>query len=178
MTLVLALEVLKVISPPQPQTVALCSGCPWAIKNHLKEPDPFNSYTEPNVRRLWNEVRSGGFPQSCHMTDPTNPIHLAMGCPSDASMRECAGSLILVARELVLASRDDKLIDIRSARRYIRERPNGLTLDGLWYFAAQRGSFADIPLIGGPPLPEVDIYDERVALPAYLGLERCVPQKG
>ena len=73
----------------------MCPRCPWRIANHGKR-TPGGFYTKKNLQRLWSQVRRGLKPQSCHMTDPSHPDHVAAGAPLSAQVHECPGSVALV----------------------------------------------------------------------------------
>lgn len=142
-----------------------CSGCPWRTSNQgTRSPGGF--YTRSNLTRLWNQVRRGGKPQSCHMTDPSHPDHIAAGCKEGATARECPGSVLLVLRE-VAAMADDGVVDGVSVKRYLKERKRGLTKTGIAYWVMSRIQFGGVPFIGGPRMPEVE-EDEGVSLPGFL----------
>ena len=81
-----------------PGPLKLCPGCPWRRRNHGK-PTPGGFYRKDNLRRLWNQIRKGQGIQSCHLTDPGHPDHVAAGAAPTAQPRECAGSIALVHRE-------------------------------------------------------------------------------
>jgi len=84
-----------------------CVGCPWLTTNHGRKPDPDGWYTLANLKRLWGGLRTGDAPgMSCHPTDPRNPVSTEQAAaggkaaPEGAVTRECAGSVILMQREL------------------------------------------------------------------------------
>jgi len=106
------------------------------------------------------------------MTDPGHPDHVKAGCPEDAQMRECPGSIILVLRELsAMASMgarpDERRIDDQAVTTYLRTRKGGLTKSGILWWALQRMQLGGTPL-GGPKLTEVNEDDSDIDLPEYL----------
>ncbi len=115
-----------------------CPQCPWRTSNQGKK--HFGGfYRKANLTRLWNQIRRGnGGGQTCHMTDPSHPDHIKAGCPEDAQMRECPGSIILVMRELSAmasmgAAPGERHIDDQAVTTYLRTRKGGLTKTGvLW----------------------------------------------
>ena len=123
-------------SPPMPSP---CAQCPWRTANHGQR-HPHGFYRKANLRRLWNQIRGGGGLQSCHMTDTGHPDHVAAGAKGDRP-HECAGSLVLVQRELrryeALAAATDDLGE--ATRRYLDERRQaGLKKRGLLYWLVAR----------------------------------------
>ena len=140
-----------------------CEACPWRKENHGK-PHPGGFYTKTNLTRLWNQIRRGGLPQSCHRTDPRHPDHKA---PPNAKPQECPGSVILVLREIesMLVGR---LLDTPGIVAYHARRKKGLTKKGILYWAVSRITLGKVPFMGDTPLPPVDLQDKRIALPAYL----------
>jgi hypothetical protein len=144
-----------------------CVQCPWRAENQGKR--HFGGfYTKANLRRLWNEVRRGGAPQSCHMTDPGHPDHLRAGCKEGAEPRECPGSVLLVLREVGSMADGDGVVTEEGVRRYLATRRTGLTRSGLEYWLVSRIHLGGVPLVGGPALPDVE-EDDGVALPDFLG---------
>jgi hypothetical protein len=144
-----------------------CAQCPWRLANQGKR-HANGFYTKANLRRLWNQVRQGGAPQSCHLTDPTHPDHVANGCKPGSTPQECPGSIILIQREFARAANEKHEISNESVATYLRWRKRGITKKGFLYWALQRMQFANVPIMGGKPLPKVDIKDETVGLPEYL----------
>lgn len=142
-----------------------CASCPWRTENQGKR-SPGGFYTAANLRRLWNGIRRGGA-MSCHLTDPSHPDHIAAGCKPDAEVRECAGSVVIVIRELKAAAPDLHLTP-ESFRAYLQRRKKGLTRDGFAFWAVQRILFAGKPIVGGEPLPPVDENEPAIALPPAL----------
>lgn len=140
-----------------------CEHCPWRVANHGKR-TPWAFYTKTNLRRLWNQVRRGGAPQSCHPTDPHHPDHVAAGAKPDATPQECPGSVILVYREFekLQACAVGPTIDGPACDRYLREHRDGLTKNGLAYWLVSRYAFGGVPFVGEPKLPEVDMAEEGI----------------
>ena len=133
-----------------------CAACPWRASNHGKRHE-HHFYTKRNLRRLWNQIRRGGRPQSCHPTDPGHPDH---GAKADAEPVECQGSAILVMREL---ARLKELGEDVGAYLAEARSTKGLTRDGLLYFVV-RLQFGHVPPPFGPeggPLPVVS--EQQVA---------------
>lgn len=85
---------------------------------------------------------------SCHPTDVRNEVpdgHRA--APDGSIMHECAGSLLLVQRELTEAQR----VGVES---YPKRMPF-LSKSGLRWWGLARVVFAGTP-VGGPPMPVID----------------------
>lgn len=144
----------------------VCNQCPWRRANQGRR--HFGSfYTKKNLRRLWNQIRQGGGPQSCHLTDPSHPDHVTAGAHENAKPQECPGSIVLINREFARMADDDGVIDVEGIERYQRERRKGLTQQGLTYWVVSRLNFGGVPFIGGPKIPEVP-DDPEVGLPTYL----------
>lgn len=147
-----------------------CAQCPWRLENQGKD-HPYDFYTEENLKRLWDQVRNGGKMQSCHLTDPSHPDHLAVGTKPDAKIQECPGSVILIMREFAKMADAEGTIDDDTVLRYIKERSEtqgGLTKDGIFYWVVQRLTWGGKPFLGGPVLPEVDDEDPEIGLPEAL----------
>jgi len=141
-----------------------CDQCPWRLANQGKR-HPFGFYAKANLRRLWNQVRSGGRPQSCHLTDPTHPEHVAVGAKPGATPRECPGSIVLIKREIRAMADEAGVIGPESTERYLATRKRGIPRRGILYWVVQRIQFAGVPVVGGDPLPEVDVDDPEIGLP-------------
>ena len=126
-----------------------CAQCPWRRENQGKR-HPHGFYTKRNLLRLWNGLRTGKKPQSCHLTDPNHPDHIAVGCKPDSKPVECIGSVALLARELehlgTLAPGD--VIEPEHVDRYLAESKSrrGLTKAGLMYLLIERNLI-------GPAIP-------------------------
>jgi hypothetical protein len=145
-----------------------CAQCPWRTANQGKR--HFGSfYSKKNLTRLWRQVRGGGNPQSCHLTDPSHPDHIAAGAREDSKPRECPGSVILIARELRMMEKlGGGQITVEGTEKYWKLRKRGLTKKGVHYWLVQRVQFGHVPMLGGPPLPKVDENDPEINLPKDL----------
>ena len=146
-----------------------CAACPWRTENHLKR-HRFGFYTKKNLTRLWNQIRGGGAPQSCHPTDTSHPDHVACGAKGDKP-KECAGSVILVLREMKRMAdfaEDKKSIGPEEIDQYKAVRKKGLNRGGMAYWLVSRLGLGGVPFVGGAPLPQVDIDDDRISLPVFL----------
>jgi len=135
-----------------------CEHCPWRVSNHGKR-TPWGFYRKRNLRRLWNEIRRGGHPQSCHPTDASHPDHIAAGAEPGGEVEECAGSVILVLREIekiLTYSEDGHTITPEAVEAYLAENKGGLTRGGVAYWVLSRIQFAGVPMLGEPALPVVD----------------------
>jgi hypothetical protein len=144
-----------------------CAQCPWRLSNQGK-PHEFKFYTKGNLRRLWNQIRRGGRAQSCHLTDPSHPDHVAVGAKPGATVQECPGSVILVLREVKKMANGNSVIEPEDLDRYRATRRTGLTNNGIAYWLVSRMHHAGMPFIGGAKLPDVDIDDPEIGLPASL----------
>lgn len=141
-----------------------CAQCPWRLENQGKR-HKGGFYTKANLQRLWNQVRGGGKPQSCHLTDSTHPDHVEAGARKDSTPRECPGSVIVVMREMKRMCDPGKSeITPRGLDRYFRERRRrGMTKRGVWYWAERI-------LLGGAlarAVPKVE-DSEAIGLPEEL----------
>jgi hypothetical protein len=143
-----------------------CEQCPWRLTNHGKK-HRFGFYTKSNLRRLWNQVRGGGNKQSCHLTDPAHPDHVAVGAKPGAKAQECPGSVIIVLREVKQMADADGVISPEGIDRYRASRKKGLTKNGLMYWIVKRIQFGNVPFVGGHPLPDV-LDDPEIGLPEKL----------
>jgi len=145
-----------------------CAQCPWRKENQGKR--HFGSfYSKKNLTRLWNQVRGGGNQQSCHLTDPTHPDHVTAGAKEDSTPRECPGSVILICRELrKIETLGGGEITVEATEEYWRTRKRGLTKNGMRSWLIQRVKFGHVPLLGGPPMPEVDENDQTIGLPEEM----------
>lgn len=127
-----------------------CAACPWRVANHGKR-HKHSFYTKRNLRRLWNQVRKGGGIQSCHPTDPGHPDH---GAKEDSTALECAGSVILVTREL----RNLQRLESHGKEAFPMYKAlygRGLTMEGVFYHAVARN--VPKPIGPGEPLPLVKV---------------------
>lgn len=148
----------------------VCIQCPWRLANQgARHPSGF--YTKKNLIRLWNQIRGGGWPQSCHLTDPNHPDHVKAGCKPDATPRECPGSVVIVVRELLKLRGPDPehAIEPEDCDRYLKDRRrHGLKRSGLLYWLLERVKFGGIPFFGGSKVPNVNLDDPAIGLPTYL----------
>jgi hypothetical protein len=144
-----------------------CDQCPWRLANQGKK-HKFGFYTKANLRRLWNQVRGGGTAQSCHLTDPSHPDHIAVGAKPGATAQECPGSVILVLREVQRMADANNVIDDTAPKRYLAARKKGLTKLGILYWVFRRIHLGGVPYVGAEKLPEVDQDDPDIGLPAEL----------
>ena len=130
-------------------TAAPCPQCPWRVANHGKR-TPGGFHTKRNRTRLWNQIRKGGAPQGCHLTDPSHPDHIAAGAKEDSTPRECLGSVALVVRELefmkTLAPGDTITPEHVDAYLAVSKERKGLTQSGIAYVLMERQIF-------GPSIP-------------------------
>jgi hypothetical protein len=143
-----------------------CAQCPWRLSNQGKRHE-FGFYTAANLRRLWKQVRGGDAAQSCHLTDPSHPDHVAVGAKPGAKAQECPGSVILIRREIqVLAEMGGGVVGTKEGlARYFKERRKGLTKKGVLYWVIQRIQFGHVPFFNSDgPLPEIE-DDEAIGLP-------------
>lgn len=144
-----------------------CAQCPWRKSNHGK-PHKFGFYTKTNLRRLWGQIRGGGKPQSCHLTDPSHPDHVAVGAKPNAKVQECPGAVIVVLREVGKMANAQKVINDEGVSRYLRERKkHGLKKTGILYWVVQRIQMGGVPFIGEEKLPQVN-DDPEIGLPEEL----------
>ena len=134
-----------------------CAACPWRTANHGKR-HKHSFYTKRNLTRLWNQIRRGGRIQSCHPTDPGHRDHEAK---PGSTPQECAGSVILVTRELRhacgLGGKQTELT-VDNVEDYLRKHSRdrkGLTRSGMRYFTVVRP--IPRPFGEGNPLPPVDL---------------------
>ena len=128
---------------------------------------PGGFYRKDNLRRLWNQVRNGGGQQSCHLTDPSHPDHVAAGAPANAQVRECAGSIALIRREIEklrqITGGPDAQITGEAIDHYLEQNPRGISKRGMAYWILQRLELGGAPIIGGPIIPDVsrDLIDDH-----------------
>ncbi len=145
-----------------------CDQCPWRLANQGKR-HAYGFYTLTNLRRLWNQVRRGGRAQSCHLTDPTHPDHVKAGAKPGSKPKECPGSVIVVLREVNAMADETRTVTPESVAAYQKKRKGGLTKSGIAYWVVQRIQLGKVPFLGEGELPEVDMSDAEVGLPASLG---------
>jgi len=151
----------------KPSHHVVCAQCPWRLSNQGK-PHQNGFYTKKNLKRLWNQIRGGGGAQSCHLTDPRHPDHIAAGCPKNAAVQECPGSVILIMRELERMADKKGVVSDASLERYLKTRRLGLKRLGILYWVVQRIQLAGVPIVGGAKLPDVDVADREIGLPQFL----------
>lgn len=141
--------------------ISPCAHCPWRKSNHGK-PHPHGWYSRKNLRRLWIGLRTGRAPgMTCHPTDTDNLVpEGSLQVPEGTEKKECAGALLLITRELRLLEKDPK--------GYIKaNRGRGLTKDGIAWWALARCQFANVPHVGGPPIPIIE-EDSDIGLPDHV----------
>lgn len=143
-----------------------CEQCPWRTSNQGKR-HPNGFYTKANLRRLWNQIRGGGTAQSCHLTDPSHPDHIAAGASPNAKAKECPGSVILILREIRKMSTGMTISD-QSMKKYLKIRRKGITARGVLYWVFSRYVHGKVPILGEGVLPEVDEHDQAIGLPPEL----------
>lgn len=141
-----------------------CAQCPWRLSNHGKR-HPGGFYRKSNMQRLWNQLRRGGMAQSCHLTDPSHPDHIASGAPLKAQAQECPGSVIVIIRELRKVQGAAESVGTAQIDTYLAANPRGLTRSGLRYWLLMRASALAGTLLGGKPLPDVDETDPLIGHP-------------
>lgn len=157
-----------------------CAHCPWRTTNQGKR-TPWGFYTAANLRRLWNQIRSGGRAQSCHPTDPSHPDHRAAGAKPGSKPRECPGSVIIVMREIRAMANAERVVTPESMTAYSKRRKGGLKRPhGITYWLIERMQMGGVPFFGGEKLPNIDINDPEVSLPPALrkGLEQTDQEPG
>lgn len=148
---------------PEQAAPTPCVHCPWRTSNQGKR-HPDGWYTAANLRRLWAQLRRGEL-MSCHPTDPGNPVSeraQAVGyrpAPEHSQVRECTGALVIQQREFMLLQ-DGYNADLK---RYRRERPKGMTKEGLWSLI-ERAVFGGTP-IGGHAMARPDLNQPDVGVP-------------
>ena len=146
-----------------------CDDCPWRKANQGRR-HPGGFFRKDNLRRLWNEIRKGGGMQTCHPTDPSQPDHRTYaGAKEGATAQECAGSVILITRELRHAGKlggEEPVINVEGATLYLAEtrQRKGLSQGGLLWFAFQRAMPRPIGM--GKTLPAVS---ERLLNADWIG---------
>ncbi len=143
-----------------------CEACPWRIANRGRRTSG-GWYTLANLRRLWNGLRSGAAPgMTCHQTDPVNPpSDDGRRAPAGTETKECAGALLLVAREIAVLNRLANTHGVRGLDEYRRRRPKGLTKHGIIAWAT-RSTFGGTPF-GGIKLPASIANDEAIQHPDF-----------
>lgn len=111
-----------------------CADCPWRVSNRGRR-NEHGFYTAKNLRRLWAGMRNGER-MTCHPTDPRMAEYEGYEKTEDAPVvRECAGSLLLKAREVTLLNSiaakipEGKKVDVM--KLYKAVSPMGLTRRGI-----------------------------------------------
>lgn len=152
----------------QPAATTPCAQCPWRASNQ-GTCHPGGWYTKANLRRLWAGLRRGER-MSCHPTDPGNPLPPGFRPPpAGVAVRECAGALALVQRELWRFQEQ-----YAGVKEYRRARPFAMTPEGLWA-AASALAFGGIPVLGAGSRPTaVDLNGPAF----YEPLGEWVPPEG
>lgn len=155
---------------PKKETIAKCSvpcaQCPWRTANQGKR-TPWGFYSKANLKRMWSGIRRayGGEAQSCHPTDTSHPDHIAAGAKGDKPV-ECAGSVIVVMRELQKLADEDNCITPESCDKYLAETKGfGLTRAGIQHWALYRYQLGGVPFLGGNKLPLVNVDDPEISNP-------------
>ena len=137
-----------------------CPACPWRRSNWGKR-TPGGFYTNANLRRLWNRIRRGFGQQTCHLTDPAHPDHVAAGTPETAIAHECPGSVIIAAREVEKVN--GFVENEETDKEYRKADRRGLTREGLFYWMMRfkYGQDGEAAILAGlpPALPGVSRDD-------------------
>jgi hypothetical protein len=147
-----------------------CKACPWRVANQGKR-TPDGWYAKSNLRRLWAKLRRGDA-MTCHPTDADNPLseaQIAAGFkPAKEGMtRECAGAILLQQREVMvfqdycMREEEGELEKGSALRAYRRDRPGGLTREGLGEMVS-RVLFGGIPVIGGRKAAVQPVADPEI----------------
>jgi hypothetical protein len=136
-------------APPKP-----CSDCPWWRGKAGRH--PLGLDYEERRTALWDHLREGRGVMTCHKTDPRlTERYPAAGVRADRVPHECAGSLVLVQRELALfrAEHDS------DPASYCEARPHGLTRRGIAVWLALHGDagLAQLPPADGVKRPPLDL---------------------
>ena len=106
--------------------------------------------------------------QSCHLTDPSHPDHVAVGAKESAKALECPGSVIVVLREIGTMANAEGVIDGSTFPAYFKRRKkHGLTKTGILYWCVSRMQMGGVPFLGGPKMIEVE-DDPAVGLPENM----------
>lgn len=151
-----------------------CSACPWRLSNQGRKDDPHGFYTKANLKRLWDGLRSGEAPgMTCHPTDPEMAVYAGYEATADRpATAECAGSIVLLAREFKAFEALTREVDAEEAagvklrrgealRRYRRARPRGMTREGL----AELVFRIAVVMPGAVPIPRVVADDSDIGYP-------------
>lgn len=148
-----------------PKCSRACDACPWRQSNQGKRTSG-GWYTKANLRRLWNGLKTGDAPgMTCHPTDPDNP-------PSDegkqakpgAETHECYGALLLIAREVRLATELCETHQGDAFKEYRKLRPKGLNKWGMAHWIMRWA--APTPFTGGV-LPTEITEDDDIQHPDF-----------
>lgn len=116
----------------QPANDRACKDCPWRASNRGRA-NEHGFYTAKNLRRLWVGMRNGER-MTCHPTDPRMAEYSGYEKTDDAPVvRECAGSLLLKAREISLLNDLGRALPKGAdlMRAYRAASPLGLTRKGI-----------------------------------------------
>jgi hypothetical protein len=137
-----------------------CAQCPWRKSNQGKkmaksDDMPYGWYSLKNLRRLWAGLRTGEAPgMTCHPTDKDNPLpEGAKPVPEGTIRHECAGSLLLVQRELRII--EQYYAQKKTAKEYLKDRRQGLSKHGVAWWGISRCSLANT-IMGGPSMPTIE----------------------
>lgn len=145
-----------------------CSACPWRLSNQ-GQPHPHGLYSPSNLKRLWTGLRSGAR-MSCHPTDPRMAEFDGYEKTAEREVtHECAGALVLVQREFMTFQKMGEADpNGQTLKRYRRERPNGLSREGL-VAVLERATFGGTVLspvaMARPDLSDVEIGYAAIAAP-------------
>lgn len=158
------------MNKPAEEPVAKCSvpcaQCPWRTANQGKR-TTWGFYSKANLKRLWSGIRRAhdGEAQSCHPTDTSHPDHVAAGAKGEKPL-ECAGSVIVVMRELLKLADKDNHVTPESCDKYLAEtKGSGLTKKGIQHWLIFRYQLGGVKFVGGAKLPLVNVDDPEVSNP-------------
>lgn len=148
-----------------------CKTCPFRASN-VGKVEPRKWFTVKNLLRIWNGVRRGKAPgMLCHRTDVNAADYGMKPAPPGTVAQECAGLLVVVARHA-------KLIEAACQKggaprevwlRYTRvvARPfSRMAFVGGW---VPRLALGGVPIVGGEPVPNVDVDEPDVKEPWEVG---------
>lgn len=132
-----------------PHMTRACATCPWR-KSNLGKPHPNKWYTLANLRRLWNGLRWGKAPgMTCHGTDPRTDVRGERPVENWTKVKECAGALLLVTREIK---------HLEANKHYLKWRPKNARL-------SRRGGMVWVErIMFGGGIPALD-EDPDIQLP-------------
>jgi hypothetical protein len=152
-----------------------CAHCPWRTEHHGRR-TRHGFYRASNLRRLWAGLR-GGERMTCHPTDPEMAefagFEQTAGCERTL---ECAGSLVLIQRELTRfhAAAEQAKADGGTALERYRAAvgTRGLTRDGLaaHVFAMLAGP---TPLCGGVVPRSMNLNEPGISAPDVPAWGEC-----